>query len=260
MRSRGPLLDRTSALVALVLAALTILCVLVVDRPAAFWVRDLDPAVRAPFMAIRNVGEGGYWLIPSAIIALVTLVIAWRAKGRRWAPLVATIGRGFLFVFTTLAMSSIALHALKAIIGRARPRLLMREDVYGFSPFTVDSDFSSLPSGHSNTLFAVALALGYLAPRFRVVFLAIALVFSAPRVFAGSHFPGDVLAGAALAVIVAPLIQRWFEAKRLVFVPGADGRAKRTLTLGLLRRLWCQARRSRTCTTSIRPARKPASQ
>lgn len=242
MRAPGALINRTSLIVALVLVALTIVCILVVDRPAAFWARDLDPAVRAPFMATRNVGEGGYWLIPSAIIALVMLVLAWRARGRRWAPLVAAIGRAFLFVFTTVAISSIALHIIKVVVGRARPRLLMREDVYSFSPFNFDSDFSSLPSGHSNTLFAVALALGCLAPRYRVVFLAIALIFSSTRVFAGSHYPGDVLAGAALAVIVAPLIHRWFEARRLLFVPAPDGTTRRVLTGRLLARLWRRAR------------------
>ncbi|MBM3483095.1 MAG: phosphatase PAP2 family protein [Alphaproteobacteria bacterium] len=241
MRFRSPLIDRTSLIIAAVLAALTIVCVLVVDRAAAYWVRDLDPVVRAPFMAIRNVGEGSYWLIPSALIALIALIAAWRAKGRRWSPLVATLGRAALFVFTTLAMSSIALHIIKAVVGRARPRMLMREDVYGFAPFNIDSDFSSLPSGHTNTLFAAALALGYLAPRFCVPFLAIALIFSAPRVFAGSHFPGDVLAGIALAVVIAPLIHRWFEAKRLLFVPEASGGTKRVLTVALLKRLWRRA-------------------
>jgi len=251
MTPRSLRFDRLSLWVALGLGALAALCVVLIDRPAAFWVRDLDPAIRAPFMAIRNVGEGGNWLIPSGVVALITLLLAWRCGKRAWAPFVATIGRAFLFVFVSVAASSIALQIFKVVVGRARPRVLMRDeangtDLFGFSPFNFDSDFSSLPSGHSNTVFAVALALGYLAPRLRPAFLLLALLFSSARVFAGSHFPGDVLAGAGLAVLTVPLVLRWFAERRLLFAPGDDGRVRRRLTVPLLKRLWRRARRPRT--------------
>ena len=234
-------LDRASALFALGLIVLVILCYFWLDRPAAYWVRDLDPALRAPFMAIRDVGAGHWWLAPTGAAALIMLPLARRMRRQGFAPLAATLCRAGLYVFATAGISSLALHVAKVAVGRARPRLLMREDVYGFSPFNFDSDYSSLPSGHTNTMVAVALALGYLAPRYRAAFLVVALGLASARVLSGSHYPGDVIAGAALAVIVAPLVHAWFASRRLLFTPLPEGGARRRLSGRLLARLWRRA-------------------
>ncbi len=61
----------------------------------------------------------------------------------------------------------------------------------------------SYPSGHTTAAFAAGLVLAHLMPDRRDEFLGLAREASWARVYAGVHFPSDVLAGAKLATTVA---------------------------------------------------------
>jgi membrane-associated phospholipid phosphatase len=62
---------------------------------------------------------------------------------------------------------------------------------------------SSFPAGHAATAFAGATLLAYMAPRASPLFLALAVAISYSRVYVGVHYPGDVIAGAAVGALVA---------------------------------------------------------
>ncbi|OYW43812.1 MAG: hypothetical protein B7Z45_00620, partial [Azorhizobium sp. 12-66-6] len=85
------------------------------------------------------------------------------------------------------------------------------------------ASFSSFPSGHSTVVFAVALAFAALFPRARGALIAVATLVGVSRVVLGSHYPSDVLAGAALASVSTILLVKLFAARRLVFAVAGDG-------------------------------------
>jgi membrane-associated phospholipid phosphatase len=60
----------------------------------------------------------------------------------------------------------------------------------------------SMPSGHAATAFAGAVALTYIWRRGWPAFFLLALAIAYSRVYVGVHYPGDVLAGAALGAAV----------------------------------------------------------
>ena len=72
----------------------------------------------------------------------------------------------------------------------------------------------SFPSAHAATSFAGALVLTrWLPGRWPVLFgLALAIAYS--RVYVGVHYPGDVLTGAVLGLIVATALPRLVGALR----------------------------------------------
>lgn len=61
----------------------------------------------------------------------------------------------------------------------------------------------SLPSDHAAFAFAVAVAVLLVARRVGWVLLAFAALMGLARVWTGEHYPGDVLAGAAIGALVA---------------------------------------------------------
>lgn len=79
-------------------------------------------------------------------------------------------------------------------------------------PFVVDPSLKlaverpgnnpSYPSGHTTAAYAACLVLAHLMPARREEFMRLAREASWARVYAGVHFPTDVLAGAKLATTV----------------------------------------------------------
>ncbi|HEX5469767.1 MAG TPA: phosphatase PAP2 family protein [Gaiellaceae bacterium] len=61
----------------------------------------------------------------------------------------------------------------------------------------------SFPSDHASAAFAIAVAILLIAGRVGWIFLAGAAVIAFGRLLIGAHYPGDVLAGAAIGTAVA---------------------------------------------------------
>lgn len=63
-------------------------------------------------------------------------------------------------------------------------------------------DKYSFPSGHSITAFAIAIAIGLFYPYLQAYLLVVALLIASSRIILGMHFLSDVLAGAAIGVLL----------------------------------------------------------
>jgi undecaprenyl-diphosphatase len=119
-------------------------------------------------------------------IALV-LAVLWRRP------------RIFVFVLAADAIADLVAGLLKTAIPRARPH------VRHLIPVPTSHSF---PSGHSATSFACAIVLCALAPRFRVLFVALAVAIAYSRLYNGVHYPLDVVAGAVLGILVGLTVLR----------------------------------------------------
>ncbi|MGD0050149.1 MAG: phosphatase PAP2 family protein [Bryobacteraceae bacterium] len=139
------------------------------------------PALTAAMRLITMLGSE-YFLVPLAAI----LVWHWERRGERKAA--------YLLVAGSLSAEVVA-QLLKALIHRPRPELF-----FGLTP----TETYSFPSGHAfvPTVYFWILA-GILAPgaRWRATVVVIATVLGFSRVYLGYHYPSDVVAGWALAVV-----------------------------------------------------------
>jgi membrane-associated phospholipid phosphatase len=143
------------------------------------------PAVERAVLAFTRIGEhGALWQLLCAVGAVLD-------PARR--PL-------YLRTMRTVMLAYLVNIALKHIVRRRRPEL----DGLPALSSTVTS--LSYPSAHATTSFAAARILtrdGGL-PCLPVYALAKAMALS--RIYAGVHYPTDVLAGAALGTAMAELL------------------------------------------------------
>lgn len=165
------------------------------------------------------------WPLGIAIVYVLALMPGLDAMGRRVAASVlARLG----FLFLAIAPVGLAVAVVKHLLGRARPHAAFH--LPGPNPqLTFDwlvwkSSFASFPSGHSTTALAAAVAFAALFPRARGVLLALAVPVVATRIVLGSHYPSDVIAGAAIGSACALLVVKAFAARRVVFTVDPEGR------------------------------------
>jgi undecaprenyl-diphosphatase len=83
---------------------------------------------------------------------------------------------------------------------RPRPYVAHAADAHLFIARSADTSF---PSDHATAAFAIAVALLLRHRKAGWLALAMAVVLSVARVAVGTHYPGDVLAGAALGALAA---------------------------------------------------------
>jgi undecaprenyl-diphosphatase len=95
-------------------------------------------------------------------------------------------------------------HELKHLIGRVRPCNAL-QDVRLLVGCTTSG---SMPSNHATNSFAVALTLFWMARgltplRWRLYPVVLAAVVAFSRICVGVHYPGDVIAGTLLGILIA---------------------------------------------------------
>lgn len=119
-------------------------------------------------------------------------------------PLFAAEGawrEGAVLAAWTLLVS----HLLAQVAKRhtTRPRPAVRE---GLHWHVAAPDEFSFPSGHSCAAMAVAFAYALAVPAFAMPLLVLAMLVGFSRVRLGVHYPGDVIAGQALAICTGLLV------------------------------------------------------
>jgi membrane-associated phospholipid phosphatase len=113
-------------------------------------------------------------------------------------------------LLTSLGAGAVA-DMIKLLVVRVRPRYLAvglshGDALSGWLPLTsAGSHGQSFPSGHTAAAMGLAFALSALYPRGKWLFFTLAVFTACQRLDEGSHFPSDVLFGAALGALGAAL-------------------------------------------------------
>lgn len=155
---------------------------------------------RADTLFIKIFSKAGYWLGHATI--LIPLLIIIIHTGVIWSkPWLKKAGASALAAFI---LSGITAQIIKHLVGRPRPRLA-EKGVFHFGT-TFESGLDSFPSGHTSTAMAVALVLSLYYPKASPLFFALAAFIAAGRLFAGSHFPSDILGGIIVGVAMGLII------------------------------------------------------
>ncbi len=95
-----------------------------------------------------------------------------------------------------LLLSHLVVQLVKRRVLRARPGLRVDTAVYVHTP-----DQFSFPSGHSCAVMSVAFAYAAAFPALAVPLIFVSTLVGFSRVRLGVHYPGDVVAGQAIAML-----------------------------------------------------------
>ena len=171
--------------------------------------------------AITDFGKPEWFLVPSGLVLIAAAAASAPARGRLSCLVLAHVAARAGFGFVSVATPSLAVTIDNRRLRRTRPLRMEGHDIY-FAPLSWRVEFASLPSGHSTTAFAAAVALGALF-RARTALWIYAGVIALTRVTISTHYPSDVIAGAIVGGCGALLVRRWFAARRLAFTLRADG-------------------------------------
>ena len=208
---------RLDALAILAVIGLVVIVAIQADEAAARGVHGLPAWVKATFGQITYLGLSGYMFTLAGLTLLGALLARGHGRGAHFdrACLFLTERAGFLVA--VLAFSGIASQVIKHLFGRARPSLIDMVGPFHFDLMALKSTYASMPSGHAVSAFAMAVSLGWMAPRLRLPLLGLALLIAISRVVISAHYPSDVIAGAGLGTACAIILRRAFALRGIAF-------------------------------------------
>lgn len=141
-----------------------------------------------------------FFAVDAQYFFMALLAVLFLARGK-WASRNARHG-----VIAAGAAAALALGLAQVISHlweRPRPYVAHPDLAHLFVPPSLDPSF---PSDHATAAFAIAVSIFLRNRRIGAVAIAMAVVLAVARVAVGVHYPGDVLAGAALGTACALLL------------------------------------------------------
>ena len=179
---------------------LGVLC-LRIDRRAAQYCREqLQRPLWQFALLVTDWAKGLPWIIAALLFYVgVQAVMAWSGE----TDVLREISDYSLALLGSFVAASIVLHGIKIFLGRRRPRDDFEHGLYGFRYFTWELQYDSFPSGHSMTIFCVAVVLSAITPILTPLWLTLATGLALTRAMLTAHFFSDVLIGAGIGLVVA---------------------------------------------------------
>lgn len=122
-----------------------------------------------------------------------------------------------LFVGLSIIISWFITFAIKSILARYRPEMLINQNLYGLSFFSFDDLLNSFPSGHTTSMFALVMSLSYLFPKYKYLFISGAILVGLSRIILLKHYLSDVIFGAFIAIITTYLLKEKYFCGKICF-------------------------------------------
>jgi membrane-associated phospholipid phosphatase len=217
----APMLRPGRVAASLLAAAVVVaLAMLLLDGSLSAQTKRLPIPFVDVFNEITDFGKGYWFLVPSGILIIALAGLAATTPQRFVRLTIISLVVRFEFVFIAIALPGLVFTIVKRLIGRLRPSAL---GPFVYVPFSWRPEYASMPSGHSTTAFAAAVALGAIWPRARPLLWFYAVVIAASRVIIYAHYPSDVIAGACLGGLGALIVRNYFAARRLGFAAAPTG-------------------------------------
>ena len=176
-----------------------------------------------PARFLTDFGKDTYVMEALLLVLVIVALVLPRSRENLRSRLLG-FGTRIEYLLLAVLVPVLAGEVIKWIVGRGRPFVGGKADVFNFVPFNGTEAHFSFPSGHSITVFALAFAVGALWPRARLAMFFYAGVIVCTRLVLLAHHPSDVTAGAIIGLVGAMAVQYWFAVRQLGFAVRDDGK------------------------------------
>jgi undecaprenyl-diphosphatase len=166
------------------------------DETLFLWINGL--AGRVTLADSIMVVVGGDYLVPVSL-ALV-LVGIWFVGGDKLSR--QRYQTGVIAALTSLAFSNLTVLILNQVYVRPRPFVDLDVELILYRP----TDLSSFPANSIAATFGLAAVVWGINRPLGSVLLTVTSLYAVSRVYAGVHYPLDVLVGALIGITVAFLV------------------------------------------------------
>jgi membrane-associated phospholipid phosphatase len=180
---------------------LAVLCMFFVDQSVSqYFGRPEVLAHRQWARDLTDAGLSQHYFIAAILLYIYFRWLAPHVKVWQKFPRKAEFFKKWaLNLFVALITSGILVNLLKIVVGRQRPhKSAPIFDPFVFKPFIAHWHWHSFPSGHSQTMFAVATMMTLAFPRLKWLWIFFATLICFTRVVVHDHFVSDTIYGACV--------------------------------------------------------------
>ena len=153
------------------------------------------------FKQITVLGDSKWYFVSSFFVIISCYFIKKTNYYHNYKNVINVCNNFSIFLSLSLIASGLITQLIKHIVGRPRPGYASFDVGPEFNFFNLSSEFHSFPSGHTSTIFVVALVASLLLPKLKYFFISLAGVIAFSRIVVGAHFFTDVLAGITVSYL-----------------------------------------------------------
>jgi len=175
-----------------------------------------------PLRIFTDLAKSSYvlWALFAVLVLILLMLPRLNPISR---PVLVAFGVRVQYLFFSVLIAMLSGEIIKFVVGRGRPFVGGEANAFNYMHFSGSEAYSSLPSGHALTAFALAFAVSSVWRKATLVMIIYAVLICISRVVLLAHHPSDVVAGALTGIIAAMFVRYWFAARRLGFKICPDG-------------------------------------
>ena len=163
------------------------------------------------FKQITVLGDSKWYFASSFFVIIFCYFIKKTNYWHNHKNIINVCNNFSIFLSLSLITTGLITQLLKHIIGRPRPEHTSFDGNLEFNFFNLSSEFHSFPSGHTSTIFVVALVASFFLPKLKYFFISLAGAIAFSRIVVGAHFFTDVLAGMTVSYLGVKLTKLFLD-------------------------------------------------
>jgi membrane-associated phospholipid phosphatase len=187
------------------------------DESVAIYIKNLPTDHNIFFQFITEFGDSVYYFIIGFITIIITATIVKKSSRKKLIQFSYLLASYAFVIISVNTLVGLLAQIFKHLIGRGRPKLVLIEGAFKFKIFSFKSIYTSMPSGHSVTVFSIALLLSVIKPKIKFIIYQVAALVALSRLSVQAHYLSDIVLGALIGTFASKIILIEFASKDIAF-------------------------------------------